>query len=383
MIEAGYNLQMTKRSEYEMDFSKEDSFKCKGFAILIMLFHHMYMSSDRYEEFTISFAPLTELAVNQIADFCKLCVGIYVFISAFGLTKSYSSWKNGVSSFILQRTFKTMFLFYIIYIGAILLSFVIAKEWNIYSAYGYGGENETFPALWYMFIDFLGLADLFQTPTFNETWWYMSLAILLVFLIPALNKLYDKLNAVWMLSMAILLPEAMGLSQGNHVVRYLPLIILGIICARTRLLGICRERLAKCKKVGKILCVSGFIIFYIVCFTLREGILKDDFIGIWDCSVSFVSICVLYFFINRITFLSGILKFFGNYSTLIFLTHTFIRYYWFKDFVYGHISAWVNYIVLLVAALFTAVVLDLLLKLLQIRRVEDYVRSKIMSLTQQ
>ena len=135
--------------------------------------------------------------------------------------------------------------------------------------------------------------------------------------------------------------------------------------------------------MGKILCVGGFIIFYIVCFTLREGILKDDFIGIWDCSASFVSICVLYFFINRITFVSGILKFFGNYSTLIFLTHTFIRYYWFKDFVYGHISAWVNYIVLLVAALFTAVVLDLLLKLLQIRRVEDYVRSKIMSLTQQ
>lgn len=363
-----------------MDFSKEDSLKCKGFAILIMLFHHMYMSPDRYEEFTIQFTPLTELTVNQIADFCKLCVGIYVFISAFGLTRSYNAGKGSVSSFVLQRTFKMMFIFYIIYIGSILVSFIVAKDWNIFSAYGYGGEHGYLPALWYMLIDFLGLADLFGTPTFNETWWYMSLAILLVFLIPALNQLYDKMNAVWMFVMAVLLPEAMGLSQGNHAVRYLSLIVLGILCARTRLLGICKETLLKQKKVIKLLCICGFVLLYIVFFRLREGVLKDDFIGIWDSMISFTTICFMYFFINRVAFVSGVLKFFGRYSTLIFLTHTFIRYYWFKDFIYGHTPAWVNYAVLLAASLLVAVVLDIVLKVTRIRRVESYVSGKISSL---
>lgn len=360
-----------------MDFSREDSLKCKGFAILIMLFHHMYLNPDRYEGFTIQFTPFSELTANQIADFFKLCVGIYVFISAFGLTRSYNTGKSSVSSFVLQRTFKTMFLFYIVYIGAIFLSFLLAKDWNIFSAYGYGGEHGRLPALWYMLIDFLGLADLFGTPSFNGTWWYMSLAILLIFLIPVLNKLYDKMNAVWLLVMAILLPKALGLSQWNHVVRYLILIVLGILCARTGLLGICKRTLLRQKKVIKLLCICGFVLLYIVLFRLREGVLKDDFIVIWDSIASFSTICFMYFFVNRVAFVSGILKFFGRYSTLIFLTHTFIRYYWFEEFIYGHTLAWVNYAVFLVTSLCVAVILDLLLKVIRIRRVENYISGKI------
>lgn len=360
-----------------MDFSKEDSLKCKGFAILIMLFHHMYMSPDRYEEFTIRFTPLTELTVNQIADFCKLCVGIYVFISAFGLTQSYNTGKSSITSFVVQRIFKMMFIFYIVYIGAVLLSFVLSKDWNIFSAYGFGGEHGRLPALWYMLIDFLGLADLFGTPSFNETWWYMSFAVLLVFLIPALNKLYDKMGVVWMLVMAVLLPEALGLSQGNHAVRYLSLIVLGIFCARTGVLGRCREVLMRQKGAVKFLCICGFVLLYIVFFRLREGVLKDDFIGVWDSTISFVTVCFMYLFVNRLAIVSGIFKFFGRYSTLIFLTHTFIRYYWYKDFVYGHTLAWTNYVVLLVSSLLAAIILDFLLRAAHMKRLEGYISKKI------
>lgn len=359
-----------------MEFSKEDSLKCKGFAILIMLFHHMYMSPERYEGYVISFAPLSEEMVNQIADFLKICVGLYVFVSAFGLTVSYKNWKGRLSAFSLHRTFKMMFVFYVVYVCAVLVSFVVAKDWNIWAVYGGKGR---LAALFYMGIDFLGLADLFGTPSLNVTWWYMSFAIVLVFLVPVLNRLYDKVNGVWLLVMSVLLPKALGLSAGSHVIRYLPLLILGILCARTGLIGKCKEVLDRKGRGKKAIYFLVLLFFYVLLFRLREGVLKSSFIAVWDSVVPFLTVCLLSLFINRIRVLSHILSFFGTYSTLIFLTHTFIRAYWYPDFIYGHTSAWLNYGILVVTSLLVAVILDVLMKAIRVRKIENMLDKKLVA----
>ncbi len=357
-----------------MCFSKEDSLKCKGFAILIMLFHHMYKDSERYQGFAINFAPLPEGLVNQIADFLKICVGIYVFVSAYGLTISYQNWKYGKSSFFLHRIFKMMFSFYIIYLICILASFLVAKDWNIFAAYGGQGR---LAGLWYMFIDFLGLADLFGTPTFNLTWWYMSFAIMLVFLIPVLNWIYDKMNVVWMLAMAVLLPRALGLSADNNVIRYLLILTIGIVCARTQLMAKAKEYLSKQKKVTEVFWFVALLLLHVVFFRLREGILKGPFIAVWDGIIPFMTICLLTFFINRVAILSAILKFFGKYSTIMFLTHTLIRYYWYEDFIYGHTSAWLDYGILLAASLMVAMAIDFFMKVTRLQRVENVICRRL------
>ena len=357
-----------------MEFSKEDSLKCKGFAILIMLFHHMYLRQEQYEGYAISFSPLSEGMVNQIADFLKICVGIYVFVSAFGLTKSYKKGADRLSTFLLRRTFKMMFIFYVVYVLAVLVSFVVAKDWNVCTVYG---SNDKLTALWYMLIDFLGLAELFGTPTLNETWWYMGFAIVLVFLIPVLNQIYDKINAVWMLVMAVLLPKALGLSAASHVVRYLPLIILGIVCARTGFLGKCKEYMNRQGRMKKVICLLGLLVLYLVLFYLREGISKDLFIAFWDSVIPFLTVGLLFLYVNCFRICSVILKFFGTYSTLIFLTHTFIRIYWYQDFTYGHTSAWLNYAILVASSLFTAVVLDLLMRVMRVRKMENFLDKKL------
>lgn len=359
-----------------MEFSKEDSLKCKGFAILIMLFHHMYASPERYGGFAISFAPLSEGMVNHIADFLKICVGIYVFVSAFGLTESYKKGKSRLSAFVLHRTIKMMFVFYVVYVLAVLVSFVVAKDWNIWAVYGGHGR---LAALWYMFIDFLGLADLFGTPSLNATWWYMSFAILLVFLIPVLNQIYDRTSAIWMLVMAVFLPKALGMSAGNHVIRYLPLITLGIICARTGFLGKCKEYVNRQGRRNKAVCLFVVLLLQLVLFHLREGILKSPFIAVWDSVISFLTVFLLALFVNRIRILSNILKFFGTYSTLIFLTHTFIRAYWYHDFIYGHTSAWLNYGILIGVSLLTAMILDLFIKVIRIQRIRDVLDKKLVA----
>lgn len=359
-----------------MGFSKEDSLKCKGFAILIMLFHHMYMSPERYEGYVISFSPLSEGMVNQIADFFKICVGVYVFVSAFGLTEAYKNKTGRLSAFVLHRTFKMMFLFYVVYVLAVLCSFVVAKDWNIWAVYG---GHDRLSALWYMFVDFLGLADLFGTPSFNETWWYMGFAIVLVFLVPVLNGIYEKTGAVWMLVMAVLLPKAFGLSAAYHVVRYLPLIVLGILCARTGFLGKCKEYLNRQGRMKRMISLLVLLLLLIVLFYLREGILKDSFIAFWDSVIPFLTVCLLALFVNRSRLCSVVLKFFGTYSTLIFLTHTFIRAYWYPDVIYGHASAWLNYGLLVASSLLVAVMLDLLMKAVRVQSIENMLDKKLIA----
>ncbi|MCM1232538.1 MAG: hypothetical protein NC489_20635 [Ruminococcus flavefaciens] len=77
-------------------FSKNDSLICKGVAILLMLFHHMYTSVDRFEDYVINFKPFSQDFIVNIANYDKICVGIYVFISAYGLTLAYENTGGGM-----------------------------------------------------------------------------------------------------------------------------------------------------------------------------------------------------------------------------------------------------------------------------------------------
>lgn len=54
----------------------------------------IFLSSDRYAGYNVSFLPFDEGGVVYFIEFCKICVSIYVFLIAYGLTlslKKYSA----------------------------------------------------------------------------------------------------------------------------------------------------------------------------------------------------------------------------------------------------------------------------------------------------
>lgn len=61
---------------------------------------------------------------------------------------------------------------------------------NIFDAYG----TDLKSIVVYFLVDFFGLSYLFGTPTLNPTWWYMTLAILIVVLMPFIMKLIEKMG---------------------------------------------------------------------------------------------------------------------------------------------------------------------------------------------
>lgn len=76
-----------------VDFSKEDSFAVKGIAICMMMWHHCFLSG-RFTGYTISFYPLIERQVVNIATFFKMCVSLFAFVSGYGLYVSFYRFRN-------------------------------------------------------------------------------------------------------------------------------------------------------------------------------------------------------------------------------------------------------------------------------------------------
>ena len=107
----------------------------------------MYLAPERYEGATLDFSPFAESDVNTFANFFKICVGIYVFLSAYGLTCSYKKWNGGDSRFVAYRYFKMMMEFFFIYVLSIIVSLFVNSSWNVENVYGKGGM---FAAAWKM-----------------------------------------------------------------------------------------------------------------------------------------------------------------------------------------------------------------------------------------
>lgn len=82
-------------SEWDKDgMNKQSSNIAKGIAIVMMLFHHTFYSSKAIAErvggeIAISYSPVSSQLIFSVAQSCKLCVPIFVFITGYGTYRSF------------------------------------------------------------------------------------------------------------------------------------------------------------------------------------------------------------------------------------------------------------------------------------------------------
>ena len=92
-----------------MKFTKENTLQLKGIAVIFLLYHHLFNSPSMYQNFEVSFFPLTERIVNLLSWFGKNCVSFFAFLSAYGLAVSYmklSEKKGAADGWIKRRLLK-------------------------------------------------------------------------------------------------------------------------------------------------------------------------------------------------------------------------------------------------------------------------------------
>ena len=368
-----------------MKFTKEHTMQMKGIAIIILLFHHCFLNAQRwatvpYEKlattkgwgyYPISFAPFSSHTIQYLASFSKICVAMFVFMTGYGMCVSYESQKKKttMSNYIKKRMVTLMTGFLIIFVVTEVLAIPTGRFIEVY--------GHDFRSVVYMIIDALGLAKLLGTPLFCLTWWYMSLAIVLIMIFPFVHSIMEKYQ--WVVVVAsIIVPRACGFGQSTDLFRYLLAYTLGMYFAQHDLLARIKEKFMEQNVEGKLLSLIVSLIGLAVIIKCRQNAwIGWKYLDFWDGFAAMYVIIISYIYILNGKWIVKGLGFLGKHSMNIFLIHSFYRDVFFHEFTYSFYYAWLDYIVLMAISLVTSIVLEWFKKLIRYEKFIEWVKRLV------
>lgn len=368
-----------------MKFTKEHTMQMKGIAIIILLFHHCFLNAQRwatvpYEKlattkgwgyYPISFAPFSSHTIQYLASFSKICVAMFVFMTGYGMWVSYESQKKKttMSNYIKKRMVTLMTGFLIIFVVTEILAIPTGRFIEVY--------GHDFRSVVYMIIDALGLAKLLGTPLFCLTWWYMSLAIVLIMIFPFVHSIMEKYQWVVVVE-SIIVPRACGFGQSTDLFRYLLAYTLGMYFAQHDLLARIKEKFMEQNVAGKLLSLIVSLIGLAVIIKCRQNAwIGWKYLDFWDGFAAMYVIVISYIYILNGKWIVKGLGFLGKHSMNIFLIHSFYRDVFFHEFTYSFYYAWLDYIVLMAISLVTSIVLEWFKKLIRYEKFIDWVKRLV------
>lgn len=322
-----------KISQPSAAFPREHSLALKGVAILMMLWLHCSWA-DLFQGYTVNFWPLTQSQVANTARFCKICVSLFAFISGYGL---YLSWqkreKNGrsTSRWVYERLVRTLSGYWFV----VVLAWVVCTllDNRPYAVYGF--ENSKLLGLWNMLVEFLGLANLTGGRLLNGAWWYMSVAVVFILLLPLLCEGFQRVGCVCTLAAILIFPRiSMGFPGDKHFLSFLPIFCLGMMFARCDIFArwdhLWRDRPAWVRAAKLLVMLAGLLVVYKLFYHL-------DTKTWWDIKWNFLPLWVIFFardYLFKIPGLNHVLMFLGKHATNIFLVHIFLLYTYCRAFLY-------------------------------------------------
>lgn len=300
-------------------FDKLSTNICKGIAILLMYVHHCFASEVSWSDADVIWAPFSQSHTITFATLCKVCVGVFVFLSGFGVYRSAQktkdrSLKESYLPTVTKRYSALLFSFSTVYI----LTQIFSGPLGVSRVEIYG--ESLLKRIQYTLIDGLGLAKAFGTPTYNKTWWYMSLAFLFILILPLLAKAAEVVGYA-LLPVCVLIPALAGFDMGSNLFRYLPAAILGILCAQYEVFERLREwmeRSAVRYLTGTAITCFGMLVLAFCRKRLGFPFVYESLLGMVICFFGYIAV-------ERIVGLNRCMAFLGKHSMNMFLIHTMIR----------------------------------------------------------
>ena len=298
-----------------------------------MLFHHLFRLTELFDVYTVSFFPLREMNVVNMAYASKICVSMFAFISGYGLYCNYKGKTDTVQKWVYKRYIKTFSGYWFIWVIAFVVCQIIdGRSFKIFLSDG------IYKGIIYTALNFFGLDNLFTTPSINAIWWYMSAAIVFILSMPIIYKQKD--NLLFILICAIVLPRALLghdgsviKASGTSAFAFLTPYITGAIFARYSIFERCIST-GKNRQVVKIykfiLEIWGIIFFYKMYHNLDRGLFWEIHYGL------FPIICILFLveFVFPIKWINRPLIFLGKHSMNMYLVHALLLTYA-KDYLYS------------------------------------------------
>jgi hypothetical protein len=302
------------QKDSEMSLTRQDTSVMKGIAIIAMLLHHLY-------GVPIEVAAPCPNILQWLGALGKVCVALFLFCSGYGLAAQYkqTSIKDDVK-FTARRLVKFYANYWAVFVLFVPISiFVYHRTLTV----AYGGEANVILCF---------IKDIFGVQgwqSYNITWWFNELIIILYLIFPLLYRIIHKLPWVVIIGSIILMrfSDHIPFNPIEICLWQFPF-VLGIswkVLETTKI----NEKIDRFK-VHKLTFGISTVIICSLCIVVRmwsiiphwSGVRID---GMVACAVVLMIIGVLRYMPHVMT----ILSFIGKHSMNIYMTHTFFVLYWY------------------------------------------------------
>ncbi len=331
-------------------FTKDSSQIAKGVAIIWLLIYHLFGNRILTTEMGVDYRPLSWDGLMIISSFGHICVALFIFLSAYGISKGIFEKNTSLEESMrqaLKRIAKLVAGFLALYV-----SVWVVFGWTFSFTEAYGSAPQGFI---YMLTDATGLADIFGTPSMNQTWWYMKLAYALALFVPLIAA-FTKKAGYTILGIALLVPVIFSVNY--DATTYLFTIALGVAAAY----GDWINKLMKLKVHIVLKWLIGIVGTVALIIIRDNSVVQESFIHIVDAVCSLFIVWTSAQLLSTVPVLRECLAFVGKHSLNIFLIHSFFYLIVFMNVVYYFKPAIASLVILTALSLGYSVVLELIKK---------------------
>ena len=313
-----------------MDINKNMTLYLKGIAILLMLFHHLFAFPERMPDalfFDISWIE------QKIAEFGKICVYMFLFLSGYGFSKSkYPNYRK-----ILNKLWRFYLLFWLVFFPTVL--------------YFHLNGIYTLESTRLILLNAFGI----RSDIISE-WWFIEPYVILTLLVPLVAKL--KNSPILLLSLS-----ALGFALALVLIRFdvdtneiavaLTLLIQPAFIAGY-LIGLPQStKLMALPYVKQITLVASFAGLPLLVLYNHDSIFLIPFVSF------FIYLLIL---LEKIlpTLSIRFIAYCGQHSTFMWLTHTIYCYHLVPELIYAFDNKLLIFLLLIAISLITSVVLSVI-----------------------
>lgn len=356
-------------------FTKKNTLAVKGIAITFLLLYHCFSQVSRLGGAEVSFWPLEQAAAIRICRAMVHCVGMFAFLSVYGLTLSmkasypkYDFDGHEATLFVLKRYVKLILSFLIPFFFCTGVTFITDT-----SRYKDGMWANIISVI----MDFFGLGHLFGTQMLVNTWWFLSLEILLIVFLPMILKIYRKYS--WLMVLMFLLPGSFLIEKNVHLTKYLFIVPFAVCFADQnvfgRLKGYSPVKNRILGKTIKFVCSTAVLAVLLLLWNSQWGFEHFEF-----ALNGLIPVAIIYWayeFLLDIPMLHQILEFLGKHSANVFYVHTFIRTLWLRDITYSFGHAALIWLFLMGSSILISIALEAVKRMVRYDRAAESVLNRI------
>lgn len=305
--------------------TKKQSQIIQGIAILLMVYHHFFLNPEQLSSW-VSYGNME--FVRHFAWFGKICVGLFCFVSGYGLFHTISRFSHENVTLLLKNGYHDMLLRILRLYCKFWCVLIVFKGLDVL----FFGARLSFPEF---FGNFTGIRV-----TYNGTWWFLMQYVEMLLVLPLLDLLFTRFDssreqkkkhitfailAAAVMCVVILLflfssqpLTVLGAVKAQLRPAFLAVFVVGYVIARFDVFSYLTQRLLS-KGKGCLLAVSTLGLACSI--AIRVFLTKDASFAALDFLLMPLFCFGILQLLSCCSFLSGLLAWFGQISVWLWLLH--------------------------------------------------------------